>query len=65
MGAVIYTEERQPWARRVGGAYPNMFDLELAADMLEFDVLVGPRDQRGYWMVPVIPKETDASSSSA
>lgn len=52
MGKITYTEASQPWSKRVGGGYPNLEDLELAADFLDFDVLVGPKHPtRGFFMI--------------
>lgn len=51
MGEVHRTEAALPWSKRVGGGYPTMEDLELAARLLDFDVLVGQQHViYGYFM---------------
>jgi hypothetical protein len=43
--------------RRVGGFYESLDEIEKAAEMLDFDVLVPPRSDQGWYMVPAIARE--------
>jgi hypothetical protein len=60
---ITYTKAAQPWSQRLGGGYPDKADLELAADMLECDVLVGPPHPIHGWFMtrnpaaPLVPRE--------
>ncbi len=52
MAKLRETAEPQLWQKRVGGGYPTMLDLELAAQFVSFPVLVGPpHPQLGFFMV--------------
>lgn len=37
---------------RVGGYYATMQEIEEAANLLEFDVIVPPKSSHGYYMIP-------------
>jgi hypothetical protein len=53
MGDIVYTEDVQPRMRRVGGYYQSVESIELAASLLNFNVVVGPRHSKwGFYMVP-------------
>ena len=66
MGQIIRTDEPQAWSERVGGGYQDVDELELAADMLAFDVKVGPRDpEHGFFMVPAYDwSDSDSNSTT-
>lgn len=57
MGEIIYTAEQHHPLQRIGGYYENIADLEAAVDLMEIDVLVGPKTKKGYFMVPATPDQ--------
>jgi len=48
--------------RRVGGYYQSLEEIEVAADQLDFDVVVPPRCEHGYFMCPA--REEDLPQNS-
>lgn len=68
MGAVRRTEAAQPWSQRIGGGFTTVEDVKLAADFLDFDVLVGPPHVvHGFFMIrdPANPRVPRYEGSTA
>lgn len=53
MGGIRYTEQEQSWLARIGGGYADKDTLELVAEHLDMNVVVGPAHPLfGLFMVP-------------
>lgn len=53
-----------PVQRRVGGYYQSLEEIETAADLLAFDVLVPPKARHGFYMVPASTDDATAAEVS-
>lgn len=64
MGRVTETKAVLLWSDRIGGGYPTIEQARIAAEFLEFDVMIGaPHPIHGFFMVPHPAPKRDAIGS--